>query len=352
MKKFTKGQSLEYLMNNHLDLVTKMKDSNHHEGVHLNPYHMEGDVFTHTMMVANQSYANPEHDLNDFWSAMLHDTGKPYVRSVVERDDQLRTRFFGHEGYSFFLSLPILKGFGQFSDDEIKDILIAVAVHGHFRDSCSDSFMKKTIGFENETLKRIINLLKNDSKGRITVKDESYDYQFDHVFESRFSDTWTEHEKTKNITLLIGLPGSGKSTYLNSIDKGNAAILSRDNFVESMGVGRTYSEKWNDIHFNKKKEKALNLAFNAYYNELLASGQDIIIDMTNLTKKNRRKFTNNASQKKYKVHAVVFATDVDTCIQRNISRIGKNVGESVIREMASRFTFPLFDEVDELEVIL
>lgn len=71
------------------------------------PYHMEGDGFAHTILVANGLPKNASTELA--WAAILHDIGKPDTRSE-ERDthDNVKIHFLGHEKISAEKAAKIL----------------------------------------------------------------------------------------------------------------------------------------------------------------------------------------------------------------------------------------------------
>lgn len=68
------------------DLVKSMKNCSHHyDEDNLNAYHLEGDIFTHTMMVYKTAeLLSNDNDLVK-WSTLLHDIGKPRSMEIVEK---------------------------------------------------------------------------------------------------------------------------------------------------------------------------------------------------------------------------------------------------------------------------
>ncbi len=100
------AEVFEGFIMNFPNLVQQMKECDH--GLCRNatpsPWHMEGDVWTHTCMCyssvkfSNQLELIPEYDLKIvLLSILFHDIGKPYARLVTESD---YVTFRGHDQLS------------------------------------------------------------------------------------------------------------------------------------------------------------------------------------------------------------------------------------------------------------
>ena len=89
----------------------------------LNPYHLESDVFTHTMMVCKQAENYPY--LVQV-AALLHDIGKPSTRKVNPKNG--RVSFYNHDAVSAFMSLEITKKLG-FCESERAHVFNLIALH-------------------------------------------------------------------------------------------------------------------------------------------------------------------------------------------------------------------------------
>ena len=140
--------------------------------------------------------------------------------------------------------------------------------------------------------------------------------------------------------LTVGLPGSGKSTYLKNHCKENDVIVSRDAIRFSMvAEGEEY--------FSKEKE-----VFKEYcrqINENLAAGYNVFADATHLNAASRRKVLDKV--KGYDmVGAIVMNTSLTEALRRNDNRTGREfVPRSVIRRMAAQFEFP--DITENFDVV-
>lgn len=61
----------------------------------LGPFHLEGDVLTHTRLVIQHLPDDTNEEL--VWAVILHDVAKPQTRSERERGGETITQFIGHE---------------------------------------------------------------------------------------------------------------------------------------------------------------------------------------------------------------------------------------------------------------
>lgn len=139
---------------------------------------------------------------------------------------------------------------------------------------------------------------------------------------------------------LIGVPGSGKSTWVSSQDWASTCnIISTDYWVEEEAkrLGKTYSEIFTDY-----MPKAVDLMV-ANVVSAREMGNDIIWDQTSTTIKSRaRKF--NMLPNYYHI-AIVFRTpEHKELMRRLMSRPGKEIPDHVIASMISSWEDPTEEE--------
>lgn len=135
---------------------------------------------------------------------------------------------------------------------------------------------------------------------------------------------------------LIGVPGSGKSTWMNAQDWAlPCAKVSTDKWVEiyAKEVGKTYNEVFDAF---------MPTAVELMAKEVVAAremGRDIVWDQTSTSVKSRQKKFNMLPD--YYHIAVVFKTpEADELARRLASRPGKNIPEHVMRSMIKNFEMP------------
>lgn len=145
---------------------------------------------------------------------------------------------------------------------------------------------------------------------------------------------------TTELRVMIGLPGSGKSTYIKKEtarlmeEQRNVAVISRDAIRFNM-----LNE--NDEYFAHER-KVFN-EFVHQINECLALGIDIVyVDATHLSVASRNKLI--ASLKPDPATHLVWEymdTPLEECLRRNEQREGRAlVPEKVIRNMAETLSYP------------
>jgi predicted kinase len=139
---------------------------------------------------------------------------------------------------------------------------------------------------------------------------------------------------------LIGVPGSGKSTWVkNQIWALGLTVVSTDNFVEAYAnqQGRTYSEVFEDYMPTAIDLMIQQVAFAQQY------GHTVIWDQTSTTAASRRKKFRMLPD--YQHIAVVFKTpEPDELSRRLASRPGKIIPEEIVKDMIDRFEMPTLAE--------
>jgi len=139
---------------------------------------------------------------------------------------------------------------------------------------------------------------------------------------------------------LIGVPGSGKSTWVDTQDWAIAcAKVSTDKWVEiyAKEVGRTYSEVFVDFMPTAVDLMAKEVVMTREMN------RDIIWDQTSTTIKSRTRKFNMLPD--YEHIAVVFRTpEHNELMRRLMSRPGKEIPDHVVASMIASWEDPTEEE--------
>lgn len=141
--------------------------------------------------------------------------------------------------------------------------------------------------------------------------------------------------------MMVGLPGSGKSTYAEKLSKERSAIICSSDKVREDLYGDENSQSNNDEVF-KLLHKRIK--------ELLKAGESVIYDATNINSKRRRAFLSELRSIPCKKICVIMATSLKKCCRQNNSR-SRTVPYEVIERMYKNWNTPYwFEGWDEIKV--
>lgn len=148
--------------------------------------------------------------------------------------------------------------------------------------------------------------------------------------------------------LLIGVPGSGKSTWVKS-HSSDAVIVSTDDYIEQ--VAKNSGLTYNDVFLDTIKE-ATSAMFNTAKTAIL-NQQNVIWDQTSTTVSSRKKKIKMFPSEYHKV-AVFFHCPPDDILNSRLeSRPGKIIAPEVIKQMKENLKMPTleegFDEIIEVK---
>ena len=150
--------------------------------------------------------------------------------------------------------------------------------------------------------------------------------------------------------ILVGVPGSGKSTWINNqmFDWNNTVVASTDNHVdqEARRQGKTYNDVWQSTMPAAVQHMAQTVR------DAVRDGLNIVWDQTSTAVPARAKKL-RMLPRNYRKIAVVFPTPDDKELARRLAnRPGKNIPDSVMKQMISGFVMPTKEEgFDEIRVI-
>jgi len=139
----------------------------------------------------------------------------------------------------------------------------------------------------------------------------------------------------QTITILRGIPASGKSTYAKKIVKENPDTYKRINRDDLRNMFDGY-------HLSKENEKFVKKIRDVLILEALKSGKNIIVDDTNLSDKNinRIKQLSDIYKKETRNKTEIIIKDFEITLEEALKRDAKRdkpVGATVIKKLHKQF---------------
>ena len=133
--------------------------------------------------------------------------------------------------------------------------------------------------------------------------------------------------------LIMGLSGSGKTTYAKSIAALKSCVLLSSDDLRKEYYGDESVQDNPAFIFEQMRIRTPNA---------LKEGKDVIYDATNLSAKRRKNLLKQLPKNIIKVcHCML--TPLETCVQ-NDSKRGRHVSEHIIMKQLTQFQVPWYDE--------
>ena len=343
-----KQKIVEWFEKNYPVLIKDMKNCDHtHSNGSKNPFHMEGAVFCHTMMVLDLV----KNDINHIFAAMLHDIGK--ISTRYEKSNG-RVAFRYHENVSMFKSIDILNHAKIEFNIDILLVLKLVAWHGTMWGKTPVSEKLKTLdamyGHQPEFLKELIDFVQADAYGReyadfiqseLDFLDEQFSYLNNYI---PYNTQTFKPNQNLDAVFLIGISGSGKSTYLEQNSLDDFQVISVDNYFYDKKMG------YDSVNYEKNIKKAHDASVHALLHAV-ESRKNIVIDMTNLSVETRGKKLVKIPTTQYNHKAVVFLKGEKLTLENIKKRDHKQLSSEIISKQITQFELPNYDEFDNIEYI-
>jgi predicted kinase len=144
--------------------------------------------------------------------------------------------------------------------------------------------------------------------------------------------------------ITVGLPGSGKSTYVK-------------NFIKDKDIEYLSSDELRAIYGKSEEDQTVTpLVFGHIkrkVDEFLKDGKNVLVDATSVNRKERSDYINAAKKYGAKVVAIVFKMDRQGLIDRNKKRGeqgGRVVPDFVIDKMLAKYEEPSY--IEGIDVII
>lgn len=143
------------------------------------------------------------------------------------------------------------------------------------------------------------------------------------------------------VIILIGPPLSGKTTWIRE-NFPTTEVISRDEIVMEVYGSRNYTEAFKSVD-QKEVDKVLTQKFL----DANLSKKNVIVDMTHMSSKRRKKNLNYFSDDYYKIGVIFPILSVDEYERRNQKRIeeeNKDIPMGIVKSMISSYQPVMIDE--------
>lgn len=149
------------------------------------------------------------------------------------------------------------------------------------------------------------------------------------------------------LTMMMGIPGSGKSTWAKAHVNEDTVLISRDEIRFSL-------LKEGEDYFAHETE-VMQIFIDKIIDAMFLHNKNVIVDATHLTKKSRAKVLSKVSRFSDETVAVWLNPSLETAIARNDFREGRAwVKHGIIRRMFFQMEPPCkeegFDKIFVIEV--
>lgn len=135
------------------------------------------------------------------------------------------------------------------------------------------------------------------------------------------------------LIMLVGLPGSGKSTKAEEYKKQGYIIHSPDAIRNEL-----------NLHSLNDTQKVFDILHERLLNDM-NDGKDIVYDSTNLTRKRRMKFLDLIKNFNCEKLCHILIVDKSVCMNYNSQRTGyARIPDEYYELMLQRFNLPMSDE--------
>ena len=332
-------------------------------------WHSEGDVWTHTKMVLRQlneledwPSLTPHEPTVLISSALFHDVAKPLTTEVDPETGRVRSPKHAVKGEHVARAVLRDLGCGLKTREEIARL---VRYHGRpafllERDEPTHEVVRLSWLVNN----RLLYLFAlADTRGRDTDSmtrpeenlhfwklmaeeagcyDQPYPFATDHArftfFRQREPNLhYLPHEDFScTVTVLSGLPGSGKNTWL-SRNRSELPVVSLDDIRGELGVDPTDNQ-------GRVAQEAQERS-----REFLRAGTSFAFNATNTMRQTRSRWLDLFADYNARIEIVYLEPPFENLLRQNKTR-SKNVPEPVIRRLAEKCEPPTWIECHGLKV--
>lgn len=347
------------------------------------PWHREESVAIHTEMVlaefnklAERMTMSDEAFVITYLSLLFHDTGKPPCKVVKFKPERgYYNAFHGHEPKSARLFEDYyVSNYKLFKDwlsvEEAYKVMWMIENHLPYdvmgNDKKMDYLRTAMAGNLGDVWQGFGWHLLSDTYGRISddstekrAKTESFVEMMNsaNVAEPRFVE-----DNAPTLSLLVGASGSGKSTSVGALTLAGFKHFSFDDIrieiakkkvPEIMAKAKSSADEYHKawMYCDGHRSEFGHYA-DVEFIKHIKNYDSIVVDNTNVSRKARTKFVQEAKKRGYRIEAVMFPASKDQILTRQHSRTDKNVPDDAVLRQYDGIAIPWVGvEVDKLRIV-
>lgn len=329
---------------------------------HSKRWHKEGNPLKHSLLVSKEMHKIITNELKDIplrdkkilmIASICHDLGKATTTYFDKSENDWKCKNHGAVGERITRNL-IFDESDYWMREEICWLVRCHMVFHHFVD-CSDEKKFSTITMlsqGNSSVEKLLWLNMADTYGSISPENdrESEENKFNII--KNMADMHKCYKKpyysTKinksncNMYVMIGVPGSGKDTYIKKFLP-NVESICRDDIREEITYGNVEGRK---LYLDNKKEAIVTDIVNNRIKKCCEENKSFIINQTNIKKKNRAQLKEFAL--KFGTPNIIYIYVEPPSIEICKERRGHGKWDSIIDRMWNEFEFPDRSECNDL----
>ena len=386
----------EYNLSEFQNFVDRFKQTNiwktMESTIENSPWHREANVAVHTEMAIAEatkildveypagSSENNRIRILVILALLFHDTGKPEAETEKETAERgVYRSYAGHEQMS-------ARTFESYAIDNWHELCHIVTtwdvftitwmIEHHLPYMLQQPQKVKALAsgiqtiFYNNSADAFYIMLRGDNAGRLSDNWQvNYDNMMDWVaaMKSKVAELGEVEEQdlfftlgnSKRMIMLIGAPGSGKSTIRNTMSE-DIAVFSLDDLRIEYLKSHPSFDSTKDVTYDELYRQAFALScedkgFATFTNDRLQTlfkyKTTIVIDNTNTGAKTRKQYLDLARQYKFLTSAFYIPASLQLLLNRNKTRPDKHLPEDAIVRLYNSVALPTPGEFTEFDSV-